>query len=150
MSPYRQRPDPHNTVKRHLNIEQAFSNTEHDRGLSPPKLNSWAEIPYNRLIHNLDYPDKLNECIVVDREIVELIQRKTSPFLKGKITRQSITLALINPESDIVQITVWVIPVFLDGVMVYFQYAADQENLTALQELRNPAKPEEYDIKSSL
>ena len=150
MPPYRQRPDPHNTVRQHLNIEQAFSNAEHDRGLSPPKPNSWAEIPYNRLIHHLDYLDKLNECIVVDRGVIELIQRKTPVIHEGNITRQSVTLALINREGNATQITVWVIPVFLDGVMVYFQYAADQKNLTVLQELRNPAKPEEYDIKSSL
>ncbi len=130
-----------------LDINAVWKNPDEDATLTPPKPNNMAEVPYNRLVHHVDYLERLNECVAVDRGVVELIHRKMTPFTENKLTRQQVRLNLME-GSEVVPVNIWVIPVFSDGIMVYLIFAADDENLEHLRRLRNPAKPGSYDITS--
>lgn len=142
----RRGPDPFQP-SRSLDMNAIFQNPDEDATLTPPKPNNMAEVPYNRLIQHVDYLEKLNECVAVDRGVVELIQRKLVPFVENNLTRQQVTLNLMD-GGDVISVKIWIIPVFSDGVMVYLIFAADDENLEHLRRLRNPAKPGSYDITS--
>ncbi len=130
-----------------LDINAVWKNPDEDATLTPPKPNNMAEVPYNRLVHHVDYLERLNECVAVDRGVVELIHRKMTPFNENNLTRQLVQLNLME-GSEVVPVNIWIIPVFSDGVMVYLIFAADDENLEHLRRLRNPAKPGSYDITS--
>lgn len=146
MPPSRRGPDPFQPSGS-LNIQSIWNNPDSDATLSPPKPNTIAEVPYNRLIHDVDHLDQLTDCVAVDRGVVELIHRRMDPFSDESVTRQLVTLNLME-GSEVVPVKIWVIPVFSDGIMVYLLYAADHENLELLRRLRNPAKPGSYDITS--
>lgn len=118
-----------------------------DQTLTPLKPNTINEVPFNRLIHNVNCVDDLTKCVVVDRGVVELIQRKLLPFTDDNLKRQQVTLHLIDAEK-IISVKIWVIPYFSEGVMVYHLFASDDKNLNHLRRLRNPAKPGNYDITS--
>lgn len=147
MSPFRQGPDRFGKTSKSLNIPEIFNNPDTDPTLTPPKPNSMAEVPYNRLVHHIDYLEKLNECVAVDRGVVDLIHRRLSPFTETNNARQMVTLNLME-GAEVVPVKIWVIPVFSEGVMVYHLFASDDENLEHLRRLRNPAKPGSYDITS--
>lgn len=147
MSLSRQEPDPFSTVSTLLEIHEIHNLNSIGYRLAPLRPNNVGEVPYNRLIHHIDYVEKLSECIAVDRGLVELIQRKLEPFEHNHITRQEVILHLID-AGDIISVKIWVIPIFLEGVMVYHLYATDDENLNHLRRLRNPAKPGTYEITS--
>lgn len=147
MSPSRQKHDPFSVVEAFLDIHNICKHSNIDRTLTPPKPNTITEVPFNRLIHHVDYINDLTECIVVDRGVVELIQRKLQPFVDNNLSRQQVTLNFVD-AGDTVSVKIWVIPFFLEGVMVYHLFASDDENLNHLRRLRNPAKPGNYDITS--
>jgi hypothetical protein len=115
--------------------------------MTPPKPNNLAEVPYNRLIHHLDYLEQLTDCIAVDRGIVDLIHRRMTPIDEKNMGRQEVSLNLMEGP-EIIQVKIWIIPVFSEGVMVYLLFAADHDNLELLRRLRNPSKPGSYDILS--
>lgn len=118
-----------------------------DPTLAPLKPNTINEVPFNRLIHNIDCISDLTECVVVDRGVVEIVQRKLLPFTDDNLKRQQVTLHLLDAEK-IISVKIWVIPFFSEGVMVYHLLASDDKNLDHLRRLRNPAKPGTYDITS--
>lgn len=147
MSPSRQKHDPFSVAETFLDVHNIFKHSNMDLTLTPPKPNTITEVPFNRLIHHVDYMNNLTECIAVDRGVVELIQRKLQPFVDNNLSRQQVTLNLVD-AGDTISVKIWVIPFFLEGVMVYHLFASDDENLNHLRRLRNPAKPGSYDITS--
>jgi len=146
MPPYQRKPDPHQATGS-LNIKNIWENPVNDPMMTPPKPNNLAEVPYNRLIHHLDYLEQLTDCIAVDRGIVDLIHRRMTPIDEKNMGRQEVSLNLMEGP-EIIQVKIWIIPVFSEGVMVYLLFAADHDNLELLRRLRNPSKPGSYDITS--
>jgi hypothetical protein len=129
-------------------FENVWSNPEVDPALKPPKPNSLAEVPFNRLIHHIDYLEKLDECVVVDRGVIKLIHNKMASVDSTDRSRQLVTIYLLDDLGDVIAVKIWIIPIFSNGVLVYLLFAADDENLEYLNRIRNPAKPGTYDITS--
>jgi hypothetical protein len=148
MSLSRQKPDPFSKVSTLLEVHEIYNQNSIGYKLTPLRPNDIGEVPYNRLIHHIDYLDKLSECIAVDRAVVDLIRIKQHPFGHDTLVRQEVTLLLMDGGGNSISVKIWVIPIFFEGVMVYHLYAADDENLDHLRRLRNPAKPGNYDITS--
>lgn len=131
-----------------LDFDAVWANPEVDTTLKPPRPNSLAEVPYNRLVHHIDYLEKLDECVAVDRGLIQLIHRKMAAVDSTDRSRQLVTINLLDEHGDVVAVKIWIIPVYSQGVLVYLLFAADDVNLKHLSRIRNPAKPGTYDITS--
>ena len=125
-----------------MDIKSIWENQGNDTTLTPPPQNSYAEAAYNGMIYNIDFLGNLTYAIPIDRGIVELLQRKTLPFTEDNKTRQLAELTLLG-RSESFKVKVWIIPLFLNGVLCNHLYAADDENQAIMLEHRNPTKKEE-------
>lgn len=121
---------------------------ENDGRATPPKQNNSALIPTTRLVHNLNNARDLGDCVVIDMNVVKLIHQKL-PSNIGQISKRfSMDLDLLGYNSQF-KVTIWLIPIFSDGVLVHLLFAADELNQLLLQKHRNPVKPsDDYDILS--
>lgn len=143
----RQKPDPFRNDYPSGNLISNIWESGHDNDpkLTPPDQNSSALVPYSRLVHNLNNLESIWECIPIDLGTVELIQKKTGVFPDDNLTRKCITLHLIGRDTTF-SVDIWIIPIFLDGVLIHHLYAADAENQQLLLKHRNPVKSSTYDI----
>jgi hypothetical protein len=149
MSQFRPRRDPRALKpETPLDINSVWaSGHADDHTLKPPKANDPAQVPFTRLLHHLDYLDNLREAMPIDSGLVELIQRKMTA-LNGTLTRKCITLNLVKSDADVFTVELWIIPVYLDGVLIHYLFAADDQNIALIRENRNPIRPETYEFSS--
>ena len=108
-----------------------------------PKPNSSTEIAYNGLIYDLDFIGNITYAISTDRGVIELIRTKMNQYNGITLKRHKVTLNLLADNGDVVQIDIWVIPLFMDGILCNTIFAADSTNLQALLECRNPTQSEQ-------
>jgi hypothetical protein len=150
MSQWRRKPDPFKApTSSPMNIDEIWKAGQSDDGtLKPPKPNLAGEVPYTRLVHHIDDLDNLSLTIPIDRGTVELIQRKTAPFVSNHSTRQQVELKLMTHDGEVFSVQIWIIPIYSDGILVHHVFAADDTNQELLRQHRNPVKPSEYDITS--
>ena len=144
MNRYQRKPDPNKKpTQKALNIEQIWKNQPDDVvSLTPPPQNSSAEAPFNGLLYNIKFVGNISFAVPLDRGVVSLIQRKTLPFDEKNMTRQKVELVILGRDESF-KVFVWVIPLFMDGVLCNHIYAADTENQNLLLEHRNPVKSEQ-------
>jgi hypothetical protein len=132
-----------------MNIDEIWrKGLSDDVTLKPPKPNVAAEVPYTRLVHHIDDLDNLSLSVPIDRQTVEVIQRKTASFVATSTTRQQVEFALTAHDGDIFEVQIWIVPIFSDGILVHHVFAADDVNQELLRKHRNPVQPSEYDITS--
>lgn len=144
MSPYQRKPNRLNAPpKTSLGVVEAWNSSPED--FKPPPPNKIGNVPLNRLVYLLDHLDNLFYAIAVDSDVATNIQRITPPFDERDMTRKKITLNLMG-EREVFSVDLWVIPVFLNGVLVAQVYAADDENQDKLMNHRPPVKTDDYDI----
>lgn len=130
-----------------LNIADIWASGQTpDHTGKPPQPNLLSLVPHTRLVHDLDDLSNIFNAVVIDNGIVELIQKKTPVFNEKQVTRQQVTLHLVGYKDVLFDLTIWIVPVFSEGVMAHLLYAADFENLELLRTHRNFVKPKSYDI----
>ena len=116
--------------------------------VDPPKPNQAGSIPFTRLVYHIDDLNNLNRAIPVDPDVAGFIQKKSPAFDENRCTRELISLSLMGFK-DVFTVHIWIIPVFMDGVMISQIYAADGDNQSLLLQHRNPTKPGDYDFAIS-
>lgn len=130
-----------------LNIDEIWASGQvNDHTFKPPQPNLLSLVPHTRLVHDLNDLSNIFNAVVIDNGVVELIQKKTPVFDEKQLTRQLVTLHLVGYESVLFDLSIWVVPVYSDGVMAHLIYAADFENLELLRTHRNFVKPKSYNI----
>lgn len=140
---YRRRPDPHEIPARNpLDISNLVQTVDDSRVVRP-EPNSATEIPYNGLIYDLDFIGNLTYSISVDRGVIELLRIKMNRYDGKTLKRHVVTLHLLADSGDVVEIDIWVIPLFMNGILCNTIFAADSTNLQALLECRNPTRSEQ-------
>lgn len=144
----RQKSDPFSGVRTSLNSNLLSGYVSEDElNFKPPLPNLFSEVPYTRMVHPLEDITKLNESVFIDSGVDKLIFRGMKP-LNNSPVRQEIILKLIKRNGDLFNVSIWVVPIYSDGVMVHLIYAADFDNRMLLEKHRNPVRPSEYDISS--
>lgn len=137
------KPDPHETpTRKPLDINSLVLQTD-DTHVVRPEPNSATEITYNGLIYDLDFIGNLTYSISVDRGVIELLRVKMNRYDGKTLKRHVVTLHLLADSGDVASIDIWVIPLFMNGILCNTIFAADSTNLQALLECRNPTRSEQ-------
>ena len=131
-----------------MNIGSVWNAQTNDATIKPPRPNKLSEVPFNRLVYNLDYPRDLYNVVPIDRGLVELIDKKTTPFQEGMLREQRIELILFGHKEQF-KIVIWIIPIFYDGVLVSSILAADTVNQQLILQHRSVTKTGNYDINDT-
>lgn len=148
MSPYARKPNRLDQPPRTpLGIVDAWNEPPAD--FKPPPPNKLGNVPLNKLVYNLADLSDLFQAIAIDQDVASNIQRITPPFDEKNMTRKRLTLNLMG-KREVFSVEIWVIPVFLEGILVAQVYAADDENQQLLMTHRPPIETTEYDYKRSL
>jgi hypothetical protein len=133
-----------------MNIDQIWRTGSNSDGTIPPKPNKTGEIPFNRLVHNLDRLDDIFYSIPIDSGVVEALKKITPPFNERSTSRKDVKLRLLDHTGSVFEVIIWVIPMFYNGVLTSLVYAADDENQALLDSHRSPVKNTPYDIHEDI
>jgi hypothetical protein len=128
-----------------MNVGNIWNSQTNDATMKPPRPNKLSEVPFNRLVYNLDYLGNLYNAVPIDRGLAELIDKKTTPFQEGMLREQRIELILLG-HKDQFKIVIWIIPIFYDGILVSSIFAANDVNQQLILEHRSVTKTGKYGI----
>lgn len=129
--------------KKKAMIEEIWKSGQAPHAVDPPQPNQQSAVPFTRLVYHIDDLNNLYRAIPVDVDVAGFIQKKSPAYSDTRATRELVSITLMG-RSDVFTVNVWIIPVFMDGVMVSQLYAADDENQALLMEHRSPIEKGEY------
>lgn len=133
------------TAKNPMSIKGIWETGAEPHQIDPPPQNIVGNIPFASLIYNIRNLNDIHQAIVVDNEFIDLIRRKSPIFDENKRSRELIMLTLMGFK-DVFTVYIWVIPLYMDGVISAQIFATDDVNQQRIKEHRSPTKPGDYDF----